>query len=284
MNQYKGFARGLSPEFMHELLNGRFAVLRQGSIDRGLDLQIRENYINLYTSGRSVLELAEKGRLGYCAKIHRKFLTDTALPPARAVQGEYHHLAADDGFVRAYLAYADKIISNALATAATEATIEEEMIRQSYVEGSPIVFIDRQIQTHGIRKRLDLIGISPSAHTVVLTEIKQGLDNRIQELMEQVREYHDVLAPDGHLRADIACSYATVVAQKQMLGAMPKGVDFPPHPPKAECLLLLYDYNPKSRLLGRLRDSVRSYALRPKLVCLRAGTYSLPPPHEWEQL
>lgn len=280
---HKPFARGLSPGFMHELMRGRFAPLLRASLDRGLDLHIREKYINVYTSGRSVLKLTETG-MGYEADIHRTFRANTELTDT--ADRQYRCFAADNAFVMTYLSELDTVISNALATAKTEAATEEHMIRRSCLAGSPVVFFDRQVQTHGIRKRLDLIALSSPGDeetSVILVEIKQGLDNRIQELRKQIQDYHDVFAPGGRLRQDVTLSYQTVVHQKKQLGVIPDNVTFPSQPPRVECLLVLYDYNPKSRLRGRLSESVGSFALRPKLVILNAGTYSLPPQDEWEQ-
>ena len=285
---HKPFARGLSAGFMHELIRGRFTPLLRASLDRGLDLQIREKYINVYASGRSVLKLTET-RMGYEADIHGKYLVDTPLPQARMVADEYHRFTADDAFVQAYLAGVETIISNAVPPKAEtrEATIEERIIRHSYVEDSPIVFIDRQIRAHGISKQLDLIGLSTSVEgetTALLVEIKQRLDNRIQKLMTQIGEYHAVFAPGGRLRQDVTSSYQTVVHQKKQLGVIPDNVTFPSQPPRVQCLLVLYAYDPKSRLLDRLRESARSSALRPKLVLIEEGCYGLPPSEEWEQL
>lgn len=284
MIRHKPFARGLSEGFMHELIRGRFTPLLRASLDRGLDLQIRENYINVYSSGRSVLKLTET-RMGYEADIHRTFRGNTEL--ADTADRQYRCFAGDDAFVMTYLSELDTVISNALETAKAEAAIEEHMIRRSCLAGSPVVFFDRQVQTHGIRKRLDLVALScpcDEEASVILVEIKQGLDNRIQELMEQIQDYHDVFAPGGRLRQDITSSYQMVLRQKKQLGVISDSITFPSQPPRVECVLVLYAYNPKSRLLGRLRESVRSSALRPKLVLVEAGCYCLPPQHEWEQL
>ncbi len=284
VTRHKPFARGLTEDFMRELIQGRFTPLLSASLDRGLDLQIRENYINVYASGRSVLQLRERG-LAYEANIHRTFRDNTLL--ADTADRQYRCFAADDAFVMTYLSEMGTVISNALATAKSEAAIEEHMIRRSCLTDSPVVFLDRQIQTHGIRKRLDLVALSCPCNeeaSVILVEIKQGLDNRIQELMTQIREYHDVFAPGGGLRQDVTSSYQTVVHQKKQLGVIPDNVTYPSQPPRVECLLVLYAYNPKSRLLDRLRESARSSALRPKLVLIEEGCYGLPPSEEWEQL
>jgi hypothetical protein len=149
------------------------------------------------------------------------------------------------------------------------------------------MFIDRPVQVHGVRSRADLIGIatwSDAWARVVLVELKQGLDNRIQCLPSQMSSYRGVLAPGGHLAADVAASYREVVAQKQELGILPASARFPEGDPPVDCLLVLADYNPRSRLLGRLRERSRSSEFRMKLALLQPDTFILPPPESWEVL
>ena len=78
-------------------------------------------------------------------------------------------------------------------------------------------------------------------------------------------------------------SYRTVISQKHQLGLLPFHVARPEDPPPVTCLLMLYDYNPRSALLSRLRASARGSSLPVRLVCLEAGTYALPEPGGWEK-
>lgn len=51
------FNRGLAEEFVRELKGGRLSGLLTCARQRGLDVQIRENYVNFYHQGCSVLKL-----------------------------------------------------------------------------------------------------------------------------------------------------------------------------------------------------------------------------------
>jgi hypothetical protein len=184
-----------------------------------------------------------------------------------------------------YLAHLPQVLGNAKEHSSPEAEIEERMIHGSYAASSPVVFIDRQVQVHGVRKKADVLGISQATGTAVLTELKRGSDVRIQHLMSQIAAYHAVLAgDDGRLKQEVADSYCRVTLQKKLLGLLPKTASLPAMAPVAECLLVVYDPQAKGEQLQRLRSSARHSPLKTKLVLLPKGQYVLPPPEQWECL
>lgn len=279
------FNRGLSDEFVTELMSGRLAPLLVTSANAGLDVQIRENYLSFYHDGLSVLALSEHAASPrYRARIHRKYLDGIVLPDALAPDGDYRRFHASGQFVGAYTEHVPAILSTAQPYAGPEAVVEQMMIRASHGAASPVVFIDRQAQMHGVRKKADLVGLTAEGQFVV-TETKRGLDNRIQHLMDQIREYHAVLArPDGCLREEVARSYRKVVQQKQSLGLLPRDIRPLDGLAKVTCLLVLYGYNPHSELLARLRQRSAAHSLPVSLVMLPEGSYMLPPAAAWERL
>lgn len=240
--------------------------------------------------GRRVLGLAESRRRldTYEASVHGKYVEGLRLPDRRSSNaGPYACFAASRDFIAAYLSSLDLILSNASRYPKPEGQLEEKLIRCSLRDDSPVIFIDRQVQVHGVRSRADLIGIAASSDSqarVVLVELKQGPNNRIQYLANQMSSYREVFAPGGHLAADVAASYREVVAQKQELGILPAAACFPEGDPAVDCLLVLADYNPRSRLLGRLRERSRSSDFGMRLALLEPGTFILPPPESWEVL
>ena len=291
MGERDMFKRGLSDEFLAELKHGRFSALLKTVAERWLDVQLRERYVDVYAGGRRVLMLAETRfrERRYRASIHRKYLSGLALPDARSSSAgdPYAHFDASPDFVSAYVSSLDTVLGNAKAYATPEAALEEQMIRQSRCPSSPVLFIDRQVQVHGIRRRADLIGVTidpEAAARVVLVELKQGLDNRIQHLMDQMSAYRKTVAPQGRLHCEVASSYRTVVAQKRELGLVPPAAAFPEGRPSVECLLVLADYNTKSKLLGRLRERARESSSGVKLILLEKDQYVLPPTDSWEAL
>ena len=291
MHEGARFSRGLSDQLLEELKQGRFSMLLRALAGRGLDVQLRERYIDVYARGCRVLMLVERrfreGR--YRASIHRKYLDGLVLPDARSgsERDQYVHFCASPDFVEGYVASLDTILWNSEGYVKPEAELEEHMIWQSHCRSSPVLFIDRQVQVHRIRRRADLIGVttcSADRARVVLVELKQGLDTRIQHLMGQMGQYREVIAPDGRLDHEVAAAYRRVVAQKQELGLLPPAAVFPDEDPSVECLLVLADYNPKSELLTRLRHRARDASYGARLVLLEKGTHILPPAAQWEEL
>jgi len=285
MKPMQSFNRGLSDEFVAELLSGRFAGLLAESLRVGLDVQIREDYLNFYHDGLSVLALSEHtSSPRHRGRIHRKYLDGIQLPCAMASAGDYRRFDATEQFVEPYIRCLPALLANAATYAGLEAIVEQRMIQASHTAGATVAFIDRQVQVHGVRKKADLVGLT-AAGQFAITEVKQGLDNRIQYLMDQIGEYYTVMAgPDGCLREEVARSYRRVAEQKQSLGLLPGNTRFPDDRMQMTCLLVLYGYNPRSELLARLRQASAAHSLPVALVVLPEGSYTLPPVAAWERL
>lgn len=282
------FNRGLSPAFVHELESGGLAGIVAETFRRDLDIQIREDYINVYHDGTSILKLAERKRLGeYRAFIHRKYLQDVALPDQLHGQKSYAEFAATRPFINDWLRKLPAIIRNAARYASEEAKVEQQIIAAGGEPSSPVIFIDRQVQVHGVRKRADLLALSSAAECsrLYLVELKRGLDNRIQLLIDQITNYYRIIADaEGRLRDEFLRSYQKVVQQKRRLGLLPESVSFPRNAPLVDCLLILYDYNARSKLLSRLQDAAADSRLKPYLVVMEKESFKLPPIEEWERL
>lgn len=285
MPKVQQFNRGLSDGFMTELSSGRFALLLAESLRIGLDIQIRKDYLNFYHNGLSVLALSEHAASPlFRARIHRKYVEGVDLPHPMAPSGDYRRFDATTEFVVPFVRCLPNLLANAEAYAGPEAIVEQKMIPASHALGATVAFIDRQVQVPGVRKKADLMGLTTNGRFVV-AEVKQGLDNRIQHLMDQIREYHVVVTgPDGRLREDIGVAYRRVIEQKQSLGLLPQHIRPPVDRAAVRCLLVLYGYNPLSELLTRLRHTAAASTLAVDLVLLPKGCCELPPDTCWEHL
>jgi len=284
------FSRGLTPAFVEELKHGRFAPLLSTAKAQQLDIQIRNRYLDFYANGQRALNLKEMSQAQrYRALLHWKYLAGLEPPggSTRMVDGQYLCFEASDAFTTECLALLPAIVSNARSYATAEGTVEERMIGASFLPDSPAVFFDRQVEVPGTRLRADLLGLGPAADGVpqiLLVELKHKLNNSIQRLMGQVEAYYRLIAPTGTLAPDVLASYRRVISQKHELGLLPPHIALPEDAPRVACLLVLYDYNDRSRLLPRLRVSARGSSLPVQLVCLEADTYTLPTPECWEKL
>lgn len=285
MGTMRLFNRGLSDLLVIELRSGRFVPLLAESLRVGLDVQIREDYLNFYHNGLSILALSRHTSLPcFRVRIHWKYLDGIELPREMPRAGDYRRFDASLELVEMLIRRLPILLKNAALYAGPEAIVEEKMIRGSHNDSSGIAFIDRQVQVPGVRTRADLVGLTAEGQLVV-TEVKQGLDNRIQHLMDQIRGYYVVLTdPCGCLREDVANAYRRVVEQKHSLGLLPQHVRPPVAGAAVKCLLVLYGYNPLSKLLARLRLAAATGSLPVDLVMLSEQCYDLPPATVWERL
>ena len=281
------FARGLSATFLNDLETGFLQGLIHTATEKHLDVQIRENCIDVYALGRSVLNLKQMAQFGaYGCKIHSKFLTGLEWMASLNIRSDgYCYFGVDSANLAMFIRSIDRIVGNAEATAEPEASAEQGLIQESHQPGSPLIFIDRQVQLHGVRKRLDLIGMCVQSEAkIVLTELKCGLNNDIQHVMDQIGPYYRLIAEDGRLREDVFASYEDVVRQKQRLGLLSPQVRMPEERPRVECLVVLYDYNIRSRLLDRLRQAAELSNLPASFVSLPKEHYVIPPISDWTPL
>jgi len=278
--------RGLSDEFVSELLAGAMAPILAAARSRDLDFQIREDYVNLYHRGLSLLKLSQQRAGAYRAQIHVEYLRGVELPGETRRDEPHAVFAADSAFAEAWAAQLQAITANSDDHAHREAEAEQALVRNSLLPASPLAIIDRQVQVHGIGKRADVIGLTCEAEPrFVIAEVKRGLNNGIQKIPEQLAGYRRVLAgADGRLRDECCNVYRRVVEQKRRLGILPDSVVFPQGRPEVECLAILCDYNPNSRLLDRARRLAQGCGFTIRRVEPAAPDYELPPRPEWSRL
>lgn len=261
------FARGLGDDLFRRLKTGDAAPLLEAGRSAGLDLRLRDDYLNLYAHGCSLLKLEAHARQGPLLVVHRHYLdgeTLAGLVPDDP-RGDYPKWRLDARSVRAWSAHLPVMLRRAEARAGAE-----ERWEHAVLSTRPQAFVDRQAQVPGIRRRADLVGVLPLAGrpTLVVAELKAGLNNDIQHAGSQLAGYLDVLAPGGRVRGDVARSYAVVAAQLRALGApAPEPGAIRPGMP-ALGVLVLCDYNRRSELLARARASAATLAHDLRLVLL----------------
>jgi len=285
----QSFGRRLSPELMALLeQGGEIDALVPAVANATLDVQIRENALHVYSGQSRVLSI-ERGGFGFIACIHHKFLVDVCLPGAESKRGEYRCYPMRNTFVAEYLRQLHPIVEHAAQYGKAEGAIEHQIIRGSVKAGAPMVVVDRQVQVHGRPGRADMVGVmqlDSEGHKgrLMLVELKHGLDNTIQTAAEQIHEYFNVLTDAGKLRDEVGTSYREVVEQKRRLGVLPDNMRWPKEIVEVGCLVVLHGYNRKSRLLDRLRASLRGGHPQTWLVVLPEWNCDLPSHDKWEVL
>ena len=189
--------RELSKEFLATLTSGFLAELtREVKKDSDLDLEIRENYINLYYKGNSLLRLKRSTAGRYRVELHKKFLTglpDMAVPPE----------IVDESMTKEFVKYIPAIKRNIQQYGAhsIETEYEQLFIRANNYEkrvNSEYFVLDRQYVVG--KQRFDLMGFcwrQPRAQyqtvKMCLVEVKYGLNPDIAGLNEQLERYYNVV-------------------------------------------------------------------------------------------
>ena len=250
--------RKLSDSFVANLRDGFLAGIIQRVIeDRDLDLQIRENYLNIYYKGNSLLKLSEMSHEHYKVAIHEKFFGELAVPDL--VNGET---------VAEFLGRIPPLKENIVrySRPSLEKEYEQLIIRANNQEmrnNSEYFIVDRQYAT-GAGDRLDLTGFFwPSSHrrrgqevVPCFMEVKFALDPGIGRVHRQLARYYKAIRANA---ASIAEEAETMFRQKLELGlydqpqnrieAM-KTLSFSTDIDRFQFILILVDYNPYSSIFN----------------------------------
>jgi len=260
--------RRLEVSFIHDLKKGFLVGLTTAvREDIDLDLQIRDNYLNIYYKGNSLLKLDEVGSHRYLATVHPKFSGGMDLPEL-----------VDDVSVGFFVSRIPSIKENILRYGKSSLEIEYEqmIIRANNYEprnNSEYFIVDRQYVA-GKLGRFDLTGFYwPRAHrrkdqvvSPCLLEVKFALNQDIQNVHEQPERYYDAIQAHS---AAIACEIETIFKQKLELGLFNQPANrldametlkFSPDIGQFRFILILVHYNPFSRLLHQEKLSQLSFA------------------------
>lgn len=235
------FDRGLCEPFMAALQAGPGARVLTACRERGLDLRLRDDYLNVYDLGRSVARITWRARRGPKLDVHRWYLEGAPLRPATAATGRnglYPAWDLTDELVDLWLASLSRLHERAEDRAGPEDRWENLLQAES-----PERWVDRQVQPPGRGRKADLLGVEHGV--LVIGEVKAGSNSDIQHGPQQLATYMDMLAPGGRLRQDVAGSYRTVAAQLRRLGfPAPEPSSFSPgQPVRGELILCDYPHH-----------------------------------------
>jgi hypothetical protein len=258
--------RMLSGKFLEDLKGGFLSDITENVIaDPDLNLEIRENYINVYYKGNSLLKLTETA-FRYKAEIHAKYLDGLTLPPEYTKENISQFLDAIPLLKHNIVRYGKRSI---------EIEYEQMIIRANnyeYHNNTEYFIVDRQYAIP--EGRLDLTGVfwrrdnrqNNRQAQVCLMEVKYALNPDIGEVHAQLQRYYDGIAP---LAPQFAGEMQTVFRQKLDLGlynqsaprlSAMKTLTFVPDIKQFQFILVLVDYNPYSSKLDLGRLAALSFA------------------------
>jgi hypothetical protein len=250
--------RKLSPTFLNCLKSGFLSEIADYvRCDYDLNLEIRDDYINVYYKGNSLLKLTEAGSLFYYkADIHKKFLEGITLP-----------LDFTKYIVPQFIQNIPRLKENIAkyGQRSLELEYEQMIIRANNFEprnNTEYFIIDRQ---YAIKEgRFDLTGAYWAREgrrrnqevPVCLMEIKFALNKDIQAIHAQLARYYE---PIKNHAAQIAEELEGIFKQKLALKLYDQASDrlnamqtltFSRDINDFQFILILVDYNQNSRLLA----------------------------------
>jgi hypothetical protein len=259
--------RKLSPVFMRDLSKGFLnPLLNKVCLDVDLDMQIRENYINIYFKGNSLLKLDER-QGSYKLYIDRKFIDELVIPKI-----------VDENTLKLFLDNIPKLKENILLHGRTsiETEYEQLMIRANNYQphnNNEYFILDRQVAA-GKAGRFDLTGFfwsrakrrKAQVVPLCLMEVKYALNPDIQNVDEQIKRYFEAICQDPQSFAEEA---ETILSQKLELGLFKaskeqleamKTLTFFRDISHFRIILVLIDYNPYSKLFDETKFAKLEYA------------------------
>jgi hypothetical protein len=249
--------RELSDTFIACLKKGFLAgILRRVNEDKDLDLQIRNNYINIYYKGNSLLKLTEINSKQYLVKIHSKFTSGLKIPSK----------LIDDNTTNSFLENIPFLKENIIKYGSTlEIEYHQMIIRANNLEknnNTEYFIVDREYDdTQG---RLDLAGFFWSRQgrkkeqyvIPCFMEVKFALNPDIKDLCNQLNRYYESIKEHPEL---LSKELETIFKQKLKLGLFNKPIErlkametlkFSNSIEDFQFNVILVDYNPNSKKLN----------------------------------
>lgn len=245
---------------MSALQTGFLSALRETVIaDKDLDLQIRDNYLNIYYKGNSLLKLTEPTAGRYEVSINAKFESEPKI-------FEWNDEITTSIFIKKIPCLKENIIKHGKSS--LEVEYEQLIIRANNFESksnSEYFIIDRQyVADDEGKNRFDLTGFywpregrrRGDQVPLCLMEVKFALNPDIENIHDQVSRYYNFLK--NNIKA-FAEETQNVFQQKLALGLINQDENrvealrtlrFSPNIDEAQVVLILVDYNPFSKLLN----------------------------------
>jgi hypothetical protein len=268
------FRRGLAPDYLEQIRNrALLSFLRNTALwGKGVHLQIRENYINLYYQGQSLLKFAWQSKTRFKAEVNTKFLHLDSFPSLNTLPHKKYEGKGTDCWVfdldesdvlqfgQTFKSFVEHAKRNIRAhVSSSEAAFEQLFIEANQHSESRFLILDRQIQFRS-ESRLDVLALSPREGIqecgLDLIELKYGPDPRIPDVFEkQLIEYRKRFTENY---GDVLESYATVMRQKIAIQKWPRSevVRISEDPNTIRCIAVLGNIRAQHPLVRGLAENI----------------------------
>jgi hypothetical protein len=279
MRKERRIMRQLSETFLNCLQSGFLSPVTECvRRDPDLNLEIRENYINVYFKGLALLKLSKtRSPLRYRAEIHEKFLKGLE-PQMDFTENSVHQFVSQIPLMKENIARVGK--------RSLELEYEQMIIRANNFEprnNTEYFIVDRQY-TVSIG-RFDLTGFYWSRKNrakgqevpVCLIETKFALNNEIQSIDEQLERYYSWIQENA---VSFAKEFEEVFQQKLALRLYRQRLDrlqamgtlkFSEDIRKFQFILIFVDYNENSRLLRRSLENIQKLDFADQIKIFHSG-------------
>lgn len=238
----KTFNRGLEQEYLNQLkTRGKLSFLRNISLLGGdIDIQFRENYINLYYKGSSLIMFKWKSSVDYNVNISEAYFHPVS--PASMLRTPFKYTGKnkkmrsynfDEESIKLIKKNFKEIVDQLKRNIRYLGKGKENAFEQIFIENNSrfsqgkipgFIILDRQVVVKGL-DRLDLISISKlpneNRYRLNLIELKYGEDRRIPNVHdEQLKKYYDAFLCDY---GNIVKVYEKIIRQKKAIDRWPYG-------------------------------------------------------------
>jgi len=258
------------------LKTGFLSELREKVVqDLGLDLHIREGYLNIYFKGNALLKLTERAQSKYKVDIHKKFLSGIQIPDL-----------VDANTTRTFLDSIPMIKENIIQYGKSSLEIEYEqlIIRANNNEtrnSSEYFIVDRQFIIG--KDRIDLVGFfwdstfRRRGQTVYpcIMEIKFALNSDINKVHDQLTRYYDAIQPiSENFSKDLQAAFRQrldlgIFHQNPERIAAMKTLEFSTNVQDFQFIIIFVDYNPRSSKLNL--DAIEKLPFRDQIKIFHTG-------------
>jgi hypothetical protein len=226
----KPVIRRYFPEGIFRIIKSDFGILINIIKESGFeyDLQLRNNYFNLYYKGNSLGKVSySRADNSYLATIHKKFVTpqiEKRFGPKRA--GAYLEFCLSKKKLRSFFCVSNlrSMGQKIKKVNYQEETTFEQMLMTDNIGRSDLIIIDRQVCDNGMRKRMDLLALTRkknNKYQFCVLEVKLGNNPELKgDVVKQLRGYIQRISDKF---ADYKKCYELNYRQKQELGLFKNG-------------------------------------------------------------
>jgi hypothetical protein len=219
--------RHISDSEAFKVIKSDFAFLVKRIKDSGFeyDLQIRDNYFNLYYRGNSLGKLSyKKARQEYEVTIHSRFIDDRVKERFNPVEKNEYRVFAVSGTQLHALFSAQNLQSMAYKVKRVdfqEEVIYEQMLMTDNVNRNDLIIIDRQVMDKVSKTKMDLLALKRKEncdYQFCVIEVKLGNNSELRlDVLEQLKDY--VGRIERHFEDYKGC-YQENFVQKRELGLL----------------------------------------------------------------